>query len=251
MSPGGAELVAEAVFSLGLVALGIWLAPWRQPLVRAGSPPRPQSRPRVVVPLGVGLVLAVAFALASGGGSALHFFLYLVLVLGPSALLAPFEDLGAKAFGVRDAFQELRPSLVLWARAWPGLMGLLGILLLLAPLVGREQLGGVDEVVSAAGPDQFPWLALLGIGVVPLLEEVLFRGRLLTRLAARLGPTRANWVQAVLFGLAHGLLLAPILTLFGWLLGRARLSGAGLGTLTFVHALHNAVAFSFMALPGP
>lgn len=83
--------------------------------------------------------------------------------------------------------------------------------------------------------------------IVPLAEELFFRGRLLDLIRTRLGGTRMATVSAVslttlTFAAAHG---TPVQALFalplGLLLALMRLRGVGLGACVLAHACHNAL----------
>ena len=72
------------------------------------------------------------------------------------------------------------------------------------------------------------WAALPSVLVHALLntsgwEEIFFRGLLLKRLMGKCGLLVANTLQAVLFGLMHGVVQAAVITLFtglaGWCMG--------------------------------
>ncbi len=93
-------------------------------------------------------------------------------------------------------------------------------------------------------------LAVLVVGVVPVVEELFFRGllfasllRLGERLGPRLGPLAAIVVGGVLFGLAHveGLQLAG-LAAFGILLCAVAYKTRRIGTTILAHATYNLLA---------
>ncbi|MGV3523007.1 MAG: CPBP family intramembrane glutamic endopeptidase [Candidatus Sericytochromatia bacterium] len=80
-----------------------------------------------------------------------------------------------------------------------------------------------------------------GIAVVvlaPVIEEILFRGLLLHRLAVKWGLRDAIWISALIFGLLHG--FAPGIFLLGLTLTLVYLkTGGSLYTTILLHALHN------------
>jgi membrane protease YdiL (CAAX protease family) len=80
--------------------------------------------------------------------------------------------------------------------------------------------------------------------VVPLAEEVLFRGLVLPSIVPWFGPAAAIGVSAVLFAAVHGALwmLLP-LTLLGTSLGLVALHAGSLTPAWIGHGLFNAVAF--------
>lgn len=83
--------------------------------------------------------------------------------------------------------------------------------------------------------------------VVPLAEELFFRGRLLDLLRRHLGGTRMATFSAVslttlTFAAAHGTLVQALFALpLGLLLALLRLRGIGLGACVLAHACHNAL----------
>ena len=93
-------------------------------------------------------------------------------------------------------------------------------------------------------------LAVVGIVVAPLVEELLFRGVLLRSLLPIVGPAGAAIVQGVLFGLYHfspdlGLYNVVLLVAngtFGIIFGFVALRRRSLGTGIVAHALTNATA---------
>lgn len=79
--------------------------------------------------------------------------------------------------------------------------------------------------------------------LVPVLEEIVFRGVLLSAFARHLSPRWANWVQAGLFGLAHA---HPVVTPYSFAIGlvtgwMTRRTGS-LRPAVLLHVVNNAVA---------
>lgn len=94
-----------------------------------------------------------------------------------------------------------------------------------------------------------------------LSEEILFRGFLNKRLSTKFGFAAGNTVQAVLFGLVHGILLfnaaemwlvaliVPFTAGIGWLLGylNEKLAGGSILPSWAIHSLANVIpAFLFL-----
>jgi len=83
--------------------------------------------------------------------------------------------------------------------------------------------------------------------LVPVAEELFFRGRLLDLLRRRLGGTRMATVSAVsittlAFAAAHGTQVQALFALpLGLLLALIRLRGGGLGACMLAHACHNSL----------
>jgi hypothetical protein len=101
-------------------------------------------------------------------------------------------------------------------------------------------------------------IAVLTIVVVPVVEEIFFRGLLLQSLVRLcrgagkvLGPAIATIVTGILFGLAHAepLQLAG-LALFGVVLSVIAYRTGRLGTCIFAHAGFNAIAVIAIAFQG-
>jgi membrane protease YdiL (CAAX protease family) len=90
-------------------------------------------------------------------------------------------------------------------------------------------------------------LFLLAVAVVgPIAEEIVFRGFLLPRLAARMGAPAALLVSAAVFGAMHASYgpYAALTGVFGWILGWARLSSGGLAVPVVLHMAYNGVLAS-------
>ncbi len=85
-------------------------------------------------------------------------------------------------------------------------------------------------------------LFVLAVAVVgPIAEEVVFRGLLLPRVAARLGRAGALAGTSVLFGAVHSNygLYAVLTGVLGWILGWTRLASGGLAAPVLLHMLIN------------
>ncbi len=88
------------------------------------------------------------------------------------------------------------------------------------------------------------WVALIMVGlIVPIYEEIMFRGILLNGFSNYIGFKYSNIMQAALFGLLHqDLFLFPIYMLFGWWCGQmTRKNGSLLPNIVF-HILNNLIA---------
>jgi membrane protease YdiL (CAAX protease family) len=85
-------------------------------------------------------------------------------------------------------------------------------------------------------------LVAWGALVVPVAEELYFRGYLLDGARARLGLRAAVALTAVVFALVHGVpILIPAYLGFAWLLWIARERSGGLLAPVIAHALNNLV----------
>lgn len=118
-----------------------------------------------------------------------------------------------------------------------------------------------QDVTVMAGEVSFGMkvlLALLVVGVAPLVEELVFRGVLLSGLASRMPVWAAVTVSALVFGAAHlpdfGLAWYPVptLVLLGLVLGWLRVHSHSLWTSMVMHASNNffaAMAWFVVAHP--
>lgn len=115
---------------------------------------------------------------------------------------------------------------------YPALMNELG-----RPLQAQPQLAYFTAPPASAWG---PWVSVLAACVVvPLTEEVLFRGYLQDALRGVLPRGLAVLATAVLFGLAHGLMFAVPIGMLGLLFAALRERFTCLEAPVFVHALHN------------
>lgn len=107
-----------------------------------------------------------------------------------------------------------------------------------------NQVGAPAQHITglAHGPGVILLVLVLVVGA-PVVEELFFRGLLLSALRARIGSVGAVLISAVLFGLAHfEPLQFPVLALFGVLLGVLALRTGRLGPNICAHAAFNALA---------
>ena len=92
-------------------------------------------------------------------------------------------------------------------------------------------------------------------------EEVLFRGFILKRLANKLGFTKANFIQGLLFGLLHGVMFFPLVgnlksiliilltSLIALSMGyvNEKISGGSIIPSWIIHAISNLIAGIYLA----
>jgi membrane protease YdiL (CAAX protease family) len=117
-------------------------------------------------------------------------------------------------------------------------------------VVSRDAVLPVPMQAVAAGAQGW-WSGTLTIltlsTLVPVAEELFFRGRLLDLLRRRLGGTRMATASAVsittlAFAAAHGTQVQALFALpLGLLLALIRLRGGGLGACMLAHACHNSL----------
>lgn len=191
---------------------------------------------------GIGLA-AIGIAQALGVG--------LVATLAARSVPEPrAERLGLRGFapGLLPWMLLLAPLALVVARLDAALEGLL------PELPAAEEAASAAAELAALDPSApLHWLelALVAVGLSPVVEEFLYRGVLQQGLVARLGRAGGVACTAVLFALAHvqpwlpssGLLAAFLAaTLLGAVLGVVRLAGGSLLAPILVHAAYNAVA---------
>lgn len=104
-----------------------------------------------------------------------------------------------------------------------------------------------DSLTRLSAERSFALTALVAAGVAPLVEEVLFRGVMLTALARRIPFLWANLIQSALFATLH--LATPIWPFFfvmgltaGWMVRRS----GGLLAAIVLHVLNNASAIALL-----
>jgi membrane protease YdiL (CAAX protease family) len=152
----------------------------------------------------------------------------------------------AAGMPLREAFALRRPES--WGRALGLAFGLFVIALSLAAALEEVLPAGEEQGLTPDGwdPDraaQFAASFVVIAGLVPVAEELVFRGLGFTLLAAQIGPRLAVVANGLLFALAHGLLLGlPILFLFGSALAYVRHRTRSLYPCIATHALFNGFA---------
>ena len=134
---------------------------------------------------------------------------------------------------------------------WVGL----GVALLLRLLAGifaavfAEQVGAgeiytTDRAITEAYTRYGLWpVLLLVVGLVPVVEEVLFRGVFLQSFSSQLSFWAANGVQAVMFAVVHDNIgLIPFFVVFAAVAGTLSRRSGGLLAAIVTHVVFNATA---------
>ncbi len=181
----------------------------------------------------------------------------LVLGISPTVLAAvavcvlarlrgrtPEQALGlASSESTRDAGR----GVVAYLTAYPAVMAGIALWAHLFDMVGVEipsQEAVKTVLTKQAWPEAAASVAVVVI-MAPLLEEMVFRGFLLSALSRRMGPTGALVLTAALFGLLHTadhpFYAGPIFVL-GLLLGWLYLRPGRLWVAVGCHGAHNALA---------
>ena len=101
-------------------------------------------------------------------------------------------------------------------------------------------LNAKEEILAVMSQNGFVVTALLVAVVVPIYEEVVFRGVILGSVEKYVGFNGANVIQAILFALVHDdLSLFPFFFVFALVTGYWVKKSGGLLTGIFFHGIHN------------
>jgi membrane protease YdiL (CAAX protease family) len=91
-------------------------------------------------------------------------------------------------------------------------------------------------------------MALLGVVIAPVVEELVFRGIVLRRWAFKWGVWRGLLASSAVFGLLHGP-SAPGLIAFGVVMGLVYIKTSNLWVPIGCHMLNNALALTSQFVP--
>lgn len=132
-----------------------------------------------------------------------------------------------------------------------GLMAAGAVGLIVAELIGDDQTAAVAELVEESQGDGglSVWIivvAVCGATIVPVAEEILFRGLWWNALVKRGSSPRTALVLTSLLFMAFHLepLRSPVLLTLGLALGWGRMWTGRLGTAIVAHGVINAIAFT-------
>lgn len=208
----------------------------------------------------VGAVVASSLALAIWGRqSADEPWTIVFTIAGQSiatvlALIAVSRLRGQHSLARDFGFRALTPDLS-WLPVG-AVLQLVGTLLIL-PLTRLADRSDAPQqlvtVISNAGaPARIALVVMVGV-VVPVIEELMFRGVLLRALMRHLGAPLAVLIDALLFGVAHlldpnAVLVLPVLIAFGLVAGWITARTGRLGPAIALHAGFNLVAVFFTFL---
>jgi membrane protease YdiL (CAAX protease family) len=174
------------------------------------------------------------------------------LLLGTSALIILLiaivrDPRGLAALGLRGG-RTLRSAIAAWFAYVANVPGLIGLALLSGWLLDRMGIdrGAQSVLVKFLELDaaDVPLALVLGVAVMPFLEELAFRAFLQPVLVRRLGSKLGIVATSLVFGGLHG--AGAFLPIFGLsvLLGVVMLRTERLVACWAVHALHNGVVFA-------
>jgi len=171
----------------------------------------------------------------------------------PAALYIVFVAVrrsgGLAALGVKrlTAGARVRYTVARYILALPMIFGLAALTSFIYLLAGEELATQGAALVIAEGLESDPLLIFLFAAVlIPLLEEILFRGFLLELLVARGGKLFGIVASSALFAWMHG--SEVFLPIFGLavVLAVVKLRTRSLGAAWLVHGLHNGSTTAFL-----
>jgi membrane protease YdiL (CAAX protease family) len=260
--PQWALTIAGGAVLVGLVILPLVerIARWTFP--RASLSTGPSFTWRDI--LAVVLVLLSLQIVVGGAAQALDLDLESLLVALPLTIV---WQGGTAAFVLAVAARRrfgfaalgLRPGEHTWAVGYAltrylGWGPFLFALLALTPMLLERVFGVAHEpqdvarmIALAQGPER--WLVpLFAVLLIPLLEELMFRGFLQNALEPRIGAWPAVIVASLAFALMHGVTAAIPIFGLSLILGVVMLRTRRITACWFVHALHNGLTTGLLYL---
>jgi sodium transport system permease protein len=159
------------------------------------------------------------------------------------------------AVWLRSSIAPQTLLLVRWPASWKisasaalvGTCAWLGVSLpaaWLSATLWPEQAKALEWFQAFVRFDEMPlWMAFLSLSLVPaIVEELVFRGVVLSLLRRTLSNNSAVWMQALLFGLMHGSVFRFLPTsALGWVLGYLAARSGSIVPSILVHAMTNAI----------
>lgn len=135
---------------------------------------------------------------------------------------------------------------------------------LLISLILLNSLKNIENATSefqGLGFAALPAIFIYAVFNTSFPEEILFRGFILKRLANKLGFTKANFIQSLLFGLLHGVMFFPLVgnlksiliilltSLAAFAMGyvNEEISGGSIIPGWIIHAISNLIAGIYLA----
>lgn len=142
------------------------------------------------------------------------------------------------------SLRRTNPTLIL-----SGLVMVMVTSMVLEPLLElfpSEYLDRLQDAIGSGG-----WAMLTTIVAAPILEEVLFRRLIQQELTGGYGRVRGVLLAAAVFGVVHIIPQQAINAFFiGIILGYIYLRSGSLTPAILIHAINNAIAFTFLQLFG-
>jgi membrane protease YdiL (CAAX protease family) len=209
----------------------------------------PFSRKRVAWLLFVLVLASLNYASRFSGGevpaNAAYQYTTSIGALVQYAIMLGILLLIARGQRLSDVFALRRPDS--WRRAGKlaaiALMSIWAVGAVLSPFLNaNKEQGLVPKEWDSSRAGAFVAFFLTVTILAPVVEELTFRGLGYT-LFAPYGSAVAIVVTGLLFGLAHGLLIAlPVLAMFGFLLGWLRAKTASVYPGMLLHGTFNGIA---------
>lgn len=258
-----AQLTDLGCIGLALVGSSLALAPLVVALARHHFPGRGAGvrrwgfAPLAAALLCIALVLGIAgrlFPIPEGEGALVPQLVRMACALGAgtacacwSALRCEPDGLRALGFPAGRQMQALLTGLTTYALFLPGLVGLMlawsWVLHLFQPQSGLQP----ALQLALELPRSERWTAvLLGVLLLPLFEELLFRAFLQPLLVQRLHAPAGIALTALCFALLHGIEAGVPIFGLALILGGLMLRTQRLAACWGVHALHNALVFAMV-----
>jgi membrane protease YdiL (CAAX protease family) len=156
---------------------------------------------------------------------------------------------GVKSLGVRAGgnARAIAAALLLYAAAMPGILGLAQIWHWILQLGGRDpQLQEVAVRFAGLPPEDRLVPLVLGIAVVPLFEELLFRAFLQPLLVQNVREVAGVALTSAIFASLHGIDVFLPLFALSCVLGAVMLRTQRLAAVWVLHALNNAIMFAIL-----
>lgn len=256
------EGVTTAVCVIGTVILAVWLVRDRGPLALRDCPVRRNRLPLLLPVALIGLwiflsglteglkMLVLSHApmnlqMLFSYGSMMLIYLFLIglmLALAHTGIARGIRGLGLR---IRTIPRDLGMALVNLLAAYP-----LVLLAVAAVVFVGQRLAGPDfqfetnpalkDFTESPSVALTITLAVFTIGLVPVFEEMMFRGMLQTTLRGYLTrPWAAILITAILFALLHPTTHWPALFILGCAFGYAYEKSGSLLRSIFFHALFN------------
>lgn len=267
----------------GAAILGLFLIPLRQAIVRGCVGPSPPARPSfrwtdllaVIAGLLLSQVVAVQAAVVLAHGSwpeeqevldevveGLSFleqaavtsasFLFVALLIG---LIARRRADGLASLGL----SRVAPARFPLGRAAAGLSSyVLAVPFLIAAAVANAAVyavGGKEvpaQDVALAIQEQIHsqplQVAFFAVLLIPLLEEVIFRGFLLEVVSSRLGAAAGVVLSSFAFAILHGVAAAPVIFALAVAMALVKLRTRSLLVCWLIHGTHNGAVLLLQSL---
>lgn len=235
--------------------------PGDNPDYHPGDVPPPAPPPREILPVWANILAIIGVLIASmfigqvvdvvvrnggEGDPGLAGFLSYVVSFGITIVFAWWLTT-RKGTVVRPFSFSLRgtnPTLIL-----SGLVMVMVTSMVLEPLLDlfpAEYLDRLQDAVGSGG-----WAMLTTIVAAPILEEMLFRGLIQQELTGGYGRVRGVVLAAAVFGVVHIIPQQAINAFFiGIILGYIYIRSGSLTPAILIHAINNAIAFTFLQLFG-